>query len=327
MSRCARGPRASPPRSIRAGAQAVEAGAALVEEPARAQAHRHHGTEAGATGDQNITRIWYFTASTGAVPASIWPVIMPGRLTMPAAAMAALMIGHADAIASRRCRRWSRSVLAEGEPGLEHRAPRARLLGQAVQPEGDAVHGVAEHHAEQQDHVLGHTYHGVLPITTSSASTLTVKEDTNIDSAQANPTTRQTALLPRHHLCARRRSSPRPSPPPTGSARCRTAASAPDRSAATGSWCAAATSPDAARCPRPRRSDSPASARISSAASAKGRGTRAPSPCRALGVGGPVRAQPFLCPRPPSRLLFLHQLAVRAGNRPRHPIRSGAGRG
>ena len=45
-----------------------------------------------AAASMNITRIWYFTASTGGAPARIWPVIIPGRLTIPAAAMA-LIIG------------------------------------------------------------------------------------------------------------------------------------------------------------------------------------------------------------------------------------------
>ena len=31
----------------------------------------------------NMISIWYFTASTGGAPASIWPVIIPGSDTRP----------------------------------------------------------------------------------------------------------------------------------------------------------------------------------------------------------------------------------------------------
>ncbi|MCY1229089.1 hypothetical protein D9M72_414440 [compost metagenome] len=34
---------------------------------------------------RNISRIWYFAASIGSMPAMIWPVMMPGRVMMPAA--------------------------------------------------------------------------------------------------------------------------------------------------------------------------------------------------------------------------------------------------
>ena len=40
------------------------------------------------TAIRNMIRIWYLTASTGGAPARICPVIMPGRLTTPAAAIA-----------------------------------------------------------------------------------------------------------------------------------------------------------------------------------------------------------------------------------------------
>ncbi|MNN88010.1 hypothetical protein D3C81_2056390 [compost metagenome] len=34
---------------------------------------------------RNISRIWYLAASTGSMPAMIWPVMMPGKVMMPAA--------------------------------------------------------------------------------------------------------------------------------------------------------------------------------------------------------------------------------------------------
>ena len=34
--------------------------------------------------------IWYFTATSGAEPPRIWPIIVPGRATMPITAMLAM---------------------------------------------------------------------------------------------------------------------------------------------------------------------------------------------------------------------------------------------
>ena len=41
---------------------------------------------------RKMIKIWYLTASTGSTPAKIWPVIIPGSDTSPAAAML-LMVG------------------------------------------------------------------------------------------------------------------------------------------------------------------------------------------------------------------------------------------
>src|SRR5690606_3889046 len=86
------------------------------------------------------------------------------------------------------------------------------------------------------------------------------------------------------------------------------------------SWCARPPPPGAARCPGPGAATArPAPG--SAARRAQGRGPRAPSPCRALGVGGPVRACSLSLVR--GRLpafLFLHQLAVLEQEAsPRHP--------
>ena len=40
-----------------------------------------------AADSMSMTTIWYFAAATGSAPASSWPVIMPGNVTMPAADM------------------------------------------------------------------------------------------------------------------------------------------------------------------------------------------------------------------------------------------------
>ena len=50
----------------------------------------------------NITSTWYLTANPGAVPARICPVIMPGKLTIPAAAIALIIGIMPERMASRR---------------------------------------------------------------------------------------------------------------------------------------------------------------------------------------------------------------------------------
>ena len=40
-----------------------------------------------AADSMSMTTIWYFAADRGSAPASSWPVIMPGNVTMPAADM------------------------------------------------------------------------------------------------------------------------------------------------------------------------------------------------------------------------------------------------
>src|SRR5262245_64467704 len=50
---------------------------------------------------RRVIRIWYLTASCGATPERIWPVISPGRETTPVAAME-LMIG----VKPLRMARW-----------------------------------------------------------------------------------------------------------------------------------------------------------------------------------------------------------------------------
>ena len=45
----------------------------------------------------HMMAIWYRTAMTGSVPERIWPVIMPGKATIPVAAMV-LMVGLREAL-------------------------------------------------------------------------------------------------------------------------------------------------------------------------------------------------------------------------------------
>lgn len=70
---------------------------------------------------RNISRIWYFIASKGSNPARIWPVMMPGKVTIPAAdiwlitgnkPMRCISHDGADRFGERR---------AERQPGLDRR--------------------------------------------------------------------------------------------------------------------------------------------------------------------------------------------------------------
>ena len=45
----------------------------------------------------HMMAIWYRTATTGSVPERIWPVIMPGKATIPVAAIV-LMVGLSEAL-------------------------------------------------------------------------------------------------------------------------------------------------------------------------------------------------------------------------------------
>ena len=81
--------------------------------------------------------IWYFTAWPGLTPARSWPVIIPGRLTMPTTIMA-LMVGMSPV----RTACWMGS-------------PPGKLPAEPVEPERDAVQGIAQDHPEEWDGILG----------------------------------------------------------------------------------------------------------------------------------------------------------------------------
>ena len=68
--------------------------------------------------------IWYLAASAGSAPARIWPVIRPGRLTMPAR----LMMLSSGVIAVRKARR---STVAKASKRVAPSAMRASIAARS----------------------------------------------------------------------------------------------------------------------------------------------------------------------------------------------------
>ena len=152
MSRCAPGPFSSPaPCPNRAGRRST--GGRLVEEPgARPGSPPASETAPPAIREHHQDEMFTTPPPRHVVPASIWPVIIvPGLVDDAEAAAMALMIQIMPTrVASRR------GMSADGScPGFWPRAdagsqaPCAARLppGSGGPARGDAVHGVAEHHA------------------------------------------------------------------------------------------------------------------------------------------------------------------------------------
>ncbi len=129
---------------------------------------------------RNMIRIWYFTASMGGVPARIWPVIMPGRLTMPAAAMALMMGIRPLRAASRRI--WPMDSLQPCP--IMRRASITRRCCQAVwvrrsKPKAIPVMVLPSSMPSSGMAYWG-SHQGLGPIMVVSASTVTAKAETNM---------------------------------------------------------------------------------------------------------------------------------------------------
>ena len=98
---------------------------------------------------------WYFTASTGLVPAGDWPVIIPGRLTMPTTIIA-LIVGiesGAHRLADRPAHHLPPGR-AQGQQGLDLVALAGQLDAEPIEAERDAVERVAQDHPQERNGVL-----------------------------------------------------------------------------------------------------------------------------------------------------------------------------